>query len=160
MKYKQGLIGGAPAQSLRGTPAYDQHLKDMGQQETDQEVNQVQDNQVMNKPALDFLLVVVRDRLGDGGMKNPMVIDMVMAALRAGGFDGLVHECSECACELDDLAPCGEMGESCMAGWKHPCDCDERHDWHIMAERPKEPRSTAKKTPGSECACELDGVDR
>ena len=69
--------------------------------------------------------------------RNPMVIDMVHDSLKAGGYEGLVEECGECACELDDLAPCGEMGESCTAGYKTkicPEGCEPGCDFYIVME--------------------------
>jgi hypothetical protein len=49
------------------------------------------------------------------------VIAMVSERLRANGSDGLVSENGECGCELDDLAPCGEMAEDCAAAKRAPC---------------------------------------
>lgn len=43
------------------------------------------------------------------------VLEMVRERLLADGYDGLVDEHGECGCRLDDLAPCGEMGEGCEA---------------------------------------------
>ncbi len=68
-------------------------------------------------------------------MSNPTVREMVIAALESGGYDGLVADDSECACDLSDLVPCGELGEQCTAGWKGPCDCGD-HDWHITTVKP------------------------
>lgn len=61
------------------------------------------------------------------------VIDIVKKALMDSGYDGLYSESGECACDTSDLAPCGEMGQDCVAGFKVPCPntCGE-HDWHIQ----------------------------
>ena len=62
---------------------------------------------------------------------------VVAAALVAGGYHGLCADGGECACTADDLAPCGEMGDTCIAGYVTPCsgDCGEQHDWHIGTDR-------------------------
>lgn len=60
-------------------------------------------------------------------------LDLLKAALRDRGFDGLFNEYGECACELNDLNPCGECYSHCIAGYKQPCDCGEDHDFHISA---------------------------
>lgn len=64
----------------------------------------------------------------------PTVIAMVQAHLKANGFDGLYSDDGECACLTDDLAPCGEIGGSCSAGYKQRCDCGD-HDFHVGSER-------------------------
>ena len=72
-------------------------------------------------------------------MKNPTVIDMVSDALKSGGYDGLVSDSFECACELNDLAPCCEIGDSCMAGYKVttcPDDCEPGCDFYIVLTKP------------------------
>lgn len=61
-------------------------------------------------------------------MSNESVISLeaVKEQLRADGYTGLYFD-GECACELDDLAPCGECqheeGEpyinGCDGGYKH-----------------------------------------
>lgn len=62
----------------------------------------------------------------------PTVIEIVAEYLKSGGFDGLANGDAECGCFLDDLAPCGEMGEQCMAGRKAVIDdevvCVEVHN--------------------------------
>ena len=39
------------------------------------------------------------------------VIEMVAEHLRQNGYDGLYDAYGECACEVDDLAPCGHIWE-------------------------------------------------
>lgn len=63
------------------------------------------------------------------------VQDMVAAYLKENGFEGLHDFNGECCCELKDLAPCGEMQMTCMAGYKNPCNCGEGCDFHIGARR-------------------------
>ena len=67
------------------------------------------------------------------------VKEIVEAWLKTNGYGGLWSD--ECGCELSDLAPCGQMDESCCeAGYKVNCDenCnhDEPCDWHIQATKP------------------------
>lgn len=49
------------------------------------------------------------------------VIDIVKERLYKDNYDGLFNEDGECACLRDDLAPCGQIYENCMAGHKAPC---------------------------------------
>lgn len=43
--------------------------------------------------------------------------------LKANGFTGLYSE--GCGCTIDDLAPCGEMGFDCVAGYRRDCpECE------------------------------------
>lgn len=55
----------------------------------------------------------------------PKVIEIVTEYLKANGLDGLANSDDECGCFLDDLAPCGEMREWCVAGRKAVIDGDE-----------------------------------
>lgn len=59
------------------------------------------------------------------------VLEIVRAYLEQNGYDGLYASC-ECACKKDDLAPCGQIGEECEAGYIQPCplECGE-HEYHI-----------------------------
>ena len=68
-------------------------------------------------------------------MDNPDVIDMVCEYLERNGFDGLFNMNGDCACELPDICPCGEIGGQCTAGYRAPCDCGD-HDFHIVEVRP------------------------
>jgi len=60
------------------------------------------------------------------------VRDILDAYLIANAFDGLFNEDADCACQVGDLAPCGEGFMHCMAGHRKPCDCGD-HDWHIVS---------------------------
>ncbi len=69
-------------------------------------------------------------------MSNPTVIKIVKEYLEKNKYDGLLDFTGDCACELSDLAPCGEMGGGCEAGYKTKCnpeDCpmDGDCDFHI-----------------------------
>ena len=56
------------------------------------------------------------------------------------GFDGLYFP-GECACEADDLYPCGERHEDCEPGYKGNCTDACTHEgageggWHISRVR-------------------------
>ena len=63
--------------------------------------------------------------------RNPTIREMVAAHLAANGFDGLWQCGGECACEVDDLFPCGEPGEECLAGYLAPCTCGQGCGYHI-----------------------------
>ncbi len=59
--------------------------------------------------------------------KPPTVRDILRDWLKANGYDGLYHDV-DCACLIDDLAPCGGDCMGCHVGYKHPCrpeDCQE-----------------------------------
>lgn len=63
------------------------------------------------------------------------VLQIVESHLRANGYDGLVSDDRECACLVSDLAPCSEMMETCVAGYRVPCDCGD-HDYHVGPQPP------------------------
>lgn len=50
-------------------------------------------------------------------MQTKTVLAIVEDYLKCNGFDGLVAGDRECACILADLAPCGDVGDDCEAGW-------------------------------------------
>jgi hypothetical protein len=59
------------------------------------------------------------------------VADIVKQYLEQNDLDGLFNEDAECACQRDDLGPCGQIESGCEAGKLAPCDCGD-HDWHIV----------------------------
>lgn len=69
-------------------------------------------------------------------------IDEVKVRLVAAGYDGLYCP-GECACALDDLAPCGERhkedGEEwingCEAGYKHVDPRSKFEDWVLSGSK-------------------------
>ena len=68
------------------------------------------------------------------------VIKMVAGSLKSNGFDGLYNEYENCACELDDLAPCIGIQSDCVAGYRYWCedaDCEFTADvgkhWHTRS---------------------------
>ena len=57
-------------------------------------------------------------------MKQISVIEMVADYLKRNGYDGL-YEPGECACLLEDLAPCdSESVLGCLPGYKTSCPTD------------------------------------
>ena len=55
------------------------------------------------------------------------VLDIVALYLKENGYDGLYRE-ESCACLLDDLATCGEIGGGCQPGYKVSCPGDDSCD--------------------------------
>lgn len=73
-------------------------------------------------------------------MKSLTVVDMAREALTSRGLGGLVHVNGECACKLDDLAPCGDMRGDCVGGRveSYPdreCPCGDGCDFHVVEGR-------------------------
>lgn len=64
------------------------------------------------------------------------VKEIVKKYLKDNGYDGLFM-CGECACKLDDLAPCCGTMADCQAGYKRaPHPSEETYvdaDWVISA---------------------------
>ena len=52
------------------------------------------------------------------------VFDIVAEYLTDNGYDGLWND-SGCACQIGELAPCGEMVGNCIAGYLIPKDSPE-----------------------------------
>jgi len=72
-------------------------------------------------------------------MENKTVHEIVSSWLEDHGFDGLFDGNTgedTCACLVDDLFPCDSPGENCKAGYKVPCDCGEKHGFHIQEGKP------------------------
>lgn len=61
----------------------------------------------------------------------PTVKDFVKECLEEYGYGGLYNEEDGCACETQDLAPCGSIKDDCQAGFLEPCDCGD-HDFHVV----------------------------
>lgn len=76
-------------------------------------------------------------------MTTPNVKRIVEIYLKHAGFDGLLEEHCECACEVSDLMPCeSEHINQCRAGWKTECDPETCNlegdcDWHITIDKPE-----------------------
>ena len=69
--------------------------------------------------------------MGDIEMRLP-IEEIVCAWLQKNGYDGLYNNVGECACLVDDLAPCGHLNtEDCEPGYRINCDCGD-HDFHII----------------------------
>lgn len=63
------------------------------------------------------------------------VREMLEKSLRENGFDGLVHEEGECACQIGELVPCESDFTSCHPGYKVACQCGNGCDFHITETR-------------------------
>lgn len=64
------------------------------------------------------------------------VREMLEKSLRESGFDGLLHEDGECACQIGDLVPCESDFTTCRPGYKVACHCEMGCDFHITEARP------------------------
>ena len=64
--------------------------------------------------------------------------------LKTNGYDGLFLV-SECACEIDELMPCGEPHPDCEAGYKTKDNPDSGYDFMIGPE--KEATATTRLQP-------------
>lgn len=73
-------------------------------------------------------------------MKVPDVYDMVADYLRKNGYDGLVRIHKRWL--VDDIAPCGQINGSCLAGYKRSFNPEldsiefEESEWVISIEKP------------------------
>ena len=65
------------------------------------------------------------------------IYDLVKRELENTNYDGLYSEDGECACELGDLAPCGEMQSSCTLGYKIEAGSDSEFDFLIVGDNNK-----------------------
>lgn len=60
------------------------------------------------------------------------VLGIVRKYLEDNNYAGLYSD-GECGCQLDDLAPCGEMMGDCSPGDKvEGCTCGAGCDFHIV----------------------------
>jgi hypothetical protein len=67
------------------------------------------------------------------------VREIVQEWLALRKFDGLYNP-DVCACEVDDLEPCGKMTRDCEAGYRvDGCDedCGLGCQFHIVGRRPR-----------------------
>ena len=64
------------------------------------------------------------------------VRELLIEALEKGGYDGLVQEDRECACDIHDLIPCDEACHRCEPGWKI-ADKTGEYDYLITTKKPK-----------------------
>lgn len=59
-------------------------------------------------------------------METTITLDAIREKLKAGGYDGLLYP-GECACELKDLAPCGECQQQDGEDYINGCDPGYKH---------------------------------
>lgn len=76
-------------------------------------------------------------------MKRIEVLDAVKTAIIDGGFDGLCHLDDECGCLVDDLAPCGNISEHCVLGYRGAPIAGSMGTWAIY--ETKEAAEASKK---------------
>ena len=59
------------------------------------------------------------------------VRELLEKTLQENGFDGLLQEDGECACQIGDLVPCESDFTNCKPGYKTLCNCNMGCDFHI-----------------------------
>ena len=64
--------------------------------------------------------------------------DIVKSYLVANGYDGLYNDMGECACTIDNFAPCEGVCSECKPGYKFDC-------------------GSCKNSPANNGGCEVPG---
>ena len=64
------------------------------------------------------------------------VLEIIKEYLIQNGYDGLYNTAGECACLVEDLAPCSESCLDCEPGYRGPCLCGGDHDFDLTSGRP------------------------
>lgn len=59
------------------------------------------------------------------------VQEILVAHLRARGYDGLFNDDRACGCTVEDFATCGDIWTNCQPGYRIPCQCGEGCDFDI-----------------------------
>lgn len=68
-------------------------------------------------------------------MKMPTTVQEILEDwLRCQGYDGLVSDGAECACQLDDLMPCSAPCDTCQPGYRGP-DPSGEMEWLMYASK-------------------------
>lgn len=63
-------------------------------------------------------------------------LDIVKLYLENNGFDGLVHNGTECGCHLGDFHLCGESFAECEPAYKHALPPgDDRGSWWMSTKK-------------------------
>jgi hypothetical protein len=78
-------------------------------------------------------------------MTAPTAHSILRDYLTTHGYDGLYWP-GECACLVDDFAPCGDIPRECRPGWRVPCDgtCDAgRCQFHVSDDPANHPTADA-----------------
>lgn len=73
-------------------------------------------------------------------LANSTLIDSVVVGKKiVFNLNGYLIDCEdgECGCILGDLAPCGEIPNSCIFGYKIKADSNSDFDWFVVPERTK-----------------------
>lgn len=73
--------------------------------------------------------------------KEKNVSDIVLAWLKANGYDGLTDD-DGCGCTLEDFAPCGCCICNCFPGYNHRDKSES--DFSISREKPKKPKNKSR----------------
>lgn len=76
---------------------------------------------------------------------TPSAHELLIISLQSGGYHGLFNLRANCACEIDDLMPCGMEPCGCHAGWRHP-DADQSEDILIWDHPPIDPVAAGQQS--------------
>ena len=78
--------------------------------------------------------------------------------LKENGYDGLCND--ECGCSVDDLAPCGDSTDDCMAAYMtHVFEGDDDYDlYSVVRPEIKEAVQPAANTQSIKCCCSFSDI--
>lgn len=77
-------------------------------------------------------------------MENKTVEEIIKEYLESNGFDGLYNESIDCACKIDDLAPCGGISMGCTAGYIQPLEPYSEYDFVIGERKHKDTKGNGE----------------
>lgn len=77
-------------------------------------------------------------------MESETTAKIVGKYLVANGFDGLYNESIDCACKIDDLAPCGGISMGCTAGYIQPLEPYSEYDFVIGERKHKDTKGNGE----------------
>jgi len=72
------------------------------------------------------------------------IIEIITEHLVNNGYDGLVNEFGDCACELGDLAPCGSWIGGCRPAYRG-APTSEEYDWSMYENKDEAVRSLERE---------------
>lgn len=79
-----------------------------------------------------------KDKIDPSQDKPYDVLGIVVTYLKENNFDGLFNGYAHCGCLIEDVAPCGHLGESCVPGYKVKCRCGDGCDFDVADTKDEE----------------------